>query len=127
MPVEDITFNDIQFVAQTGATIKEAKNIEFHNVRITPSEGSAIIAENVSGLTIDNVKTFSPVQGRPAIDLTNVQDVFLYNCNPVKGTDVFLSLKGKDTRSIILKGNNFKNAIKPVVKDESVTENVVVE
>ena len=127
MPVEDITFNDIQFDAQTGATIKEAKNIEFHNVRITTSESPAIIAENVSGLTIDNVKTFRPVQGRPAIDLNNVQDVFLYNCNPVKGTDVFLYLKGKDTKQVSLKGNNFKYAMKPVVKDETVKENIVVE
>ena len=94
---------------------------------ITTGEGAAIIAENVSGLTIDNVKTFRPVQGRPAIDLNNVQDVFLYNCNPVKGTDVFLYLKGKDTKQVSLKGNNFKYAMKPVVKDETVKENIVVE
>lgn len=127
MPVEDITFNDIQFDAQTGATIKEAKNIEFHNVRITTKEGSAIIAENVSGLTIDNVKTLNPITGKPAIDLNNVQDVFLYNCNPVKGTDVFLQLKGANTKEITIKGNNFKNALKPLVKEGSVAENVIVE
>ena len=127
MPVEDVTFNDIQFDAQTGATIKEGKNIECHNVRITTKAGSAIIAENVNGLTIDNVKTLQPITGKPAIDLNNVQDVFIYNCNPVKGTDVFLQLKGVNTKEITLKGNNFKNASKPLLKDESVIEKVTIE
>ena len=76
MPVEDITFSDIQFDAQKGATIKEAKNIEFHNVRITTKEGSSVIGENIDGLVIDGVRTFRPITGKPAIDLNNVQNVF---------------------------------------------------
>jgi polygalacturonase len=127
MPVEDITFNDIQFIAETGAVIKEAGNIEFHNVRITTNKGPAITGENVKGLTIDNVSTAKPFNGIPVIELNNVQDVFLYNCNPVKNTDVFLQLKGKDTKGITIKGNNFKNVMKPLVKEESVSESVVVE
>jgi polygalacturonase len=127
MPVEDITFNDIQFDAKRGATIKEAKNIEFHNVRITTTEGSAIDAEIVTGLTIDGVKTLRPIAGKPAINLNNVEDVFIYNCYPVRGTDVFLNLKGSKTKQVILKGNNFKNAQKGLVKEDSVSENVVVE
>ena len=127
MPVENITFNDIQFDAQRGVTIKEAKNIEFHNVTITTTEGSALVAENVSGLTIDNVKTMKPIGDKPLMDMNNVQDVFVYNCNPIKNTDVFLQLKGKDTKGITIKSNNFKNVQKPLMKDDSVTENVVVE
>ena len=127
MPVEDITFSDIQFDAQKGATIKEAKNIEFHNVRITTKEGSSVIGENIDGLVIDGVRTFRPITGKPAIDLNNVQNVFLYNCNPVKDTDVFLQLRGDKTKSVLLKNNNFVNALKPLVKDASVPEATVVE
>ena len=127
MPVENITFNDIQFDAQRGVTIKEAQNIEFYNVTITTTEGSTLVAENVSGLTIDNIKTMKPIAGKPLMDMNNVQDVFVYNCNPVKNTDVILQLKGKDTKGIILKNNDFKNALKPLTKDESVVENVIVE
>ena len=127
MPVEDITFSDIQFDAQKGATIKEAKNIEFHNVRITTKEGSSVIGENIDGLVTDGVRTFRPITGKPAIDLNNVQNVFLYNCNPVKDTDVFLQLRGDKTKSVLLKNNNFVNALKPLVKDASVPEATVVE
>jgi len=124
MPVEDITFSDD---AQKGAVIKEAKNIEFHNVRITTTEGSSIMGENINGLIIDGVRTFRPIVGKPAIDLNNVQDVFLYNCNPISGTDVFLQVRGEKTKSVLLKNNNFVNVLKPVVKDATVQEVIRVE
>jgi polygalacturonase len=127
MPVEDVTFNDIQMEAQRGATIKTANNIEFHQVRITTQQGSSLQAENVKHLEIDAVKTLNPIAGVPAITLTNAEDVFVHNCSPVAGTSVFLQLKGKGTGQIILKGNNFKNASKPVVKDDAVVEAVAVE
>jgi polygalacturonase len=126
MPVEDVTFNDIQFDAQRGANIKEAKNIEFHNVRINTTEGPAVTAENVSGLTIDNVKTAKPLSEIAAIELNNVQDVFVYNCFPPKSA-TFLLLKGNKTSGVVIKGNNFNSVLKPLVKDSGVQESVVVE
>ena len=127
MPVEDITFNDIQFDAQTGATIKEAKNIEFHNVRITTQQGSSLMAENVNGLTIDDVKTFNPVSNKPTIDLNNVQNVFLSNCNVLKETQTFLNVRGEKTKNVKLKNNNLGLVVKVLVKEDSVSENIVVE
>jgi polygalacturonase len=127
MPVEDITFSDIQFDAQKGAVIKEARNIEFHNVRLTTKEGSSIIGENINGLVINGVRTFRPIAGKPTLELKNVQNVFLYNCNPVKDTDVFLEVRGAKTKSVLLRNNNFVNALKPVVKDASVQEAIAVE
>lgn len=127
MPVEDITFNDIQIDARRGATIREARNIEFHNVRITAQEGPSMEAENVSDLTIDGFKTLKPVAGMPVIDLKNVQNVFLYNANPVKGTGTFLNVKGERTKTVLLKNNNFTNAQKPLVKEDSVQEAIQVD
>src|SRR5688500_17555249 len=51
MPVNDISFSDIQFDAEQGAVIRQARGIEFHNVRITTKTGSALATENVSDLT----------------------------------------------------------------------------
>lgn len=106
MPVEDITFNDIQFDAQTGATIKEAKNIAFHNVRITTRVGSSLMAENVVGLTIDGVKTSKPVAGKPVVDLLNVQDAAVYNCHSMNNS-TFLKTRGEKTTGLWLGSNHF--------------------
>ena len=127
MPVEDISFNDIQIDAQTGATIKEAKNIQFHNVRITTKEGSSLVGDNISGLEIDGVNTLNPINGKPTIDLLNVRDVFIYNCNVLKETAVFLQVKGANCKNIVMKNNNFTYALKPLVKDDSVVEAIVIE
>jgi polygalacturonase len=127
MPVEDVTFTDMQFDAETGATIKEARNIEFHNVRITTAKGSSIIAENVKHLEIDGVKTLRPFAGTPVVSINNTEDVFVHNCWPVAGTDVFLQLKGKDTKDVTVKGNNFKYVKNAIAKEDAVTESVVVD
>lgn len=124
MPVENVTFNDIQFEAKTGAILKEAMNIEFHNVRIDTREGAALTAERVVGLTIDGVKTLNPVAGKPVIDLKDVQDGFMYNCSPVKNTGTFLQVQGEASKNIILKHNNFIYAETPVVAGAEVKTEV---
>jgi polygalacturonase len=126
MPVEDISFSDIQFEAKTGAVIKNAKHISFHNVRITTKEGSSIIADKVSNLTINGVYTLKPLSV-PTISLTNTKDVFVLNSFPLKGTNVFLDVKGNQSSGITLKGNNFKYAAQPILKDASVTEEIGIE
>lgn len=122
MPIEDITFNDIQIEAQTGALIREAKNIEFHQVRINTKQGPALVAENVTDLEVDGIKTLKPLAGVPVVSLQNVKGGFLYNNSPAPGTDLFLQLKGKETKNIVVKYNNFVHVLKPLVKDDEVTE-----
>jgi polygalacturonase len=122
MPIENITFSNMNIQAKTGFTIKEAKNIEFHNVQINTASGPGIIAENVNNLEIEGVKTYSPQPGTPVIHLTNVNDAFIYNASPRPGTDIYLKLSGKKTKNITLEGNNFRHVKTPVIKDKNVTE-----
>jgi polygalacturonase len=120
MPVEDITFSDIQFDAKKGATIKEAKNIEFHNVRITTKEGPSVTTERVSQIEFDGLKTLNPLTSAPVLSLSNTKGVFIHNCSPVTGTDLFLQLTGAQTKEIIIKSNNFKNVKKVVAMTDDV-------
>ena len=127
MPVEDISFNDLQFEAETGAVIKNARLIELHNVRITTKKGSSLFAENVNDIVVDGMRSVRPIATIPLIAFSNVTNAFLYNNNPVAGTDTFLQLKGKNTKEIILKGNNFNNVKQPVSKETDVEETVMVD
>jgi hypothetical protein len=127
MPIEDISFNDIQFDAQTGITIREAKNIAFHQVRVTTKQGPALTAENLTGLEVDGLKTFNPIKDIPMLSLVNVQDAYIHNCLPVSGTDLFISAKGKETRDIVVKNNQLKFVQRPLLKEATITENITVE
>lgn len=109
MPIEGITFNDINITSEIGFTIKDAKNIEFHNVQINTSKGPAIVAENTRSLEIDRVKTLDPHSDTPVIELKQVEDVFIHDCFPGPGTVKFVKADEATAKTIVYDGNNFKH------------------
>ena len=120
MPIENITFSNINIQAKTGFTIREAKNIEFHNVQVNTATGPAILAEKVSNMEIEGVKTYTPQPATPVVELRDVNEAFLYNSSPRPGTDIFLKLSGNLTKDITLEGNNFRHVKTPVLQDKNV-------
>lgn len=122
MPIEDITFNDMQIDAELSSVFREAKNIELHNVTINTKRGASIIAENVLGLTINAFKTIKPTD-KPALQLTNISNLFLYNANPVASAN-YVEILGAKTKNIVLKNNNFKLVQKPVMIGAEVVEKI---
>ncbi|CAM4024689.1 Pectate lyase superfamily protein [Pedobacter westerhofensis] len=55
MPIENVTFSNINIDAKTGFVIKEAKQVSFHEVHINTVSGPAIEAKSVKKLNIDGV------------------------------------------------------------------------
>ncbi len=127
MPIDNITFNDINMDAKTGFTFKNASNIEMHNVHINTEIGAPVKAELVNTLIVNGVKTFTPKAGMPLVDLKNVQDAFIYNCFPRKGGDMFLRAAGEKTQGVVLKNNDFRNVKNVITQSAEVKEKIVVE
>ncbi|CAN5739788.1 glycoside hydrolase family 28 protein [soil metagenome] len=111
MPVTEISLNDVVFEAETGIVIKNAKDIELHNVRVNTKTGSALQAENTSRLGIDGLVSAKLLTDAPLIKLTNVQDVLIHNCWPFAGTKIFASIKGSDTKNVKLSNNELGEAV----------------
>lgn len=126
MPIEDITFNDINMDAKTGFNILHTSRVEFHNVQVNTEIGASVKAENVNGLTINALKSYTPHQNSAIIDLKNVNDAFIYNGFPAAGTAVYLKISGEKTKNISLGNNNFIHAKTPVVTEREVTDAVRV-
>jgi hypothetical protein len=117
MPIENITFSDIQLETQTGFTIKDAKSIEFHNVRVGVAKGPAIAATNTDGLEIDSLKTARPLAGAPVIDLgAMIKNVFVHGSAALPGTDVFLRVVEGSAGEVAMEGNHLSAARVPVEK-----------
>jgi len=55
MPIENVSFNNINIHAKTGFVIRAAKNISFTQVRITAETGKAIDARQVKQLSVDGL------------------------------------------------------------------------
>lgn len=125
MPIENITFNDIQIDADAGFTISRAKGIEFHQVTINAKTGSIFKVDNANNIELDGIKSNKPLENVPLISFTNVDNALVHNCWPVAGTTNFIQLKGAQTNNINLKANFLNNVKTPLVKTEEVTGTIL--
>lgn len=126
MPIENISFNDINLDAKTGFSLQYTNKVEFHNVQVNTEMGPSLSAGLVQHITVDGLKSYTPHDHAAIIDLKNVKDLFLYNAFPVKGTITYLKLAGQGTENITIGNNNFSNVKVAVEKDKDVPGNIRV-
>jgi len=110
MPIEDVTFTDIQLDAKTGFALKDARGIELHRVTINTETGLAVTASGTDGLEIDGVTTAKPHTATPVIQLDKVKNVFVHNCIAAPGTETFVRVDENSASDVTLDGNNLKQA-----------------
>jgi polygalacturonase len=116
LPIENITFNDIQLETKTGFVMKDAKDIELHNVKVNTESGPVLTANTTDGLELDAVKTAKPHAGTPVIELGQVKNVFVHGCVAAPGTETFLRVSESSAAEVTMEGNQFKQAKTPMQK-----------
>jgi polygalacturonase len=67
MPVENITFTDVQIEAQTGFTVTNARDIVFREVRIDTAQGPALIVKNSTAVDAARLTTSTPHADTPLV------------------------------------------------------------
>ncbi|KAA6328962.1 Polygalacturonase [termite gut metagenome] len=105
MPIEEISFSNINIVAKTGFTAQTAANIRFHNVDFAVKNGASIALTDCKNIVLDNVRTKTPLPNQAVIELNKVDNVFITNCFQIIPADVFY----KSENSRIIWGNNSLN------------------
>jgi polygalacturonase len=116
MPIENVTFSDIQLTGKTGFTIKDAKGIELHHVTVNTESGPAFTATGADGLVLDDVKTTKPHDGTPVVQLGQVKNVYVHGCVATPGTETFLRMNAASADDVTLGDNNLKLAKTAVEK-----------
>lgn len=110
MPISEISFSNINMVAENGFTAKTAKNITFHNTDFSVKKGAALSFDECQDIVIDNVHSKAPLANQPIIELNKVSNGFINNCIQLTKADIFC----KEINSEIVWGNNFLNNVKTV-------------
>lgn len=110
MPISEISFSNINMVAENGFTAKTAKNITFHNIDFSVKKGAALSFDECQDIVIDNVHSKVPLANQPIIELNKVSNGFINNCIQLTKADIFC----KEINSEIVWGNNFLNNVKTV-------------
>ncbi len=115
MPIHDVSFSNMSIQAEKGFEVLNAKDLSFHDIRISNQDGSLLSAENVSGLVLDFVKTSTDSQENSAVLLTDCSNVFVNNSMASAGAGAFLTVKGSKSSDIVLGFNDFSRLTHPVV------------
>jgi polygalacturonase len=123
--LDDVSLTDFDVAAETGLVIRNADHVTLRSVRIRTKGGPAVRAENASDLRLFDVGTPEPHVGVAAVDFVNVAHVFMQGCYAPEGSDVFLSVRGRDTRTIILGENDLWGARTPIMLGGDVSPSVI--
>jgi len=114
MPITGLVLSNIRISAEKGFSCQNARQIEFHNVRIDSTEGPALRAKNVQGLELDGFYSDQPHPETCIVDLEDVTDVFASGCSAALGTTTFLRIAGAKSSNLVLRANNLGRAAKRV-------------
>jgi len=111
MPIQNITFSDIQLETTTGFSVTRGKDIEFHNIKVNTRQGPVIEAVATDRLEIDAVKTTRPHAGTPVIELRQVKNVFVHGSSAVPGTETFVRIDKESAGEVKLEANDFRHVM----------------
>jgi polygalacturonase len=87
----------------------------------------AVVLEDVKDATIDGLDAPFTTGAASLLRLADVQDIWVRNCQPPAGTDVFLKLQGAQTDGITLAGNDFRRVKKVLEADDGVSQTAVAQ
>lgn len=125
MPIENISFSNINIDAKEGLSIHTASQVELHDVQINTQMGPSFTVTNTEGLVMDNLKSQRPQDGHPVIRLEEVSNAMIYNNFPMAETPLFLEITGSASRRIYLQNNQWANVKVPLKQGHEVKESAV--
>ncbi len=108
-------------------TVQRARNFRLKDVEIIWAEPSsekwqsALVLEDIQDLTVDGLSARQAGNSPdiPAVVFNRVDGATIRNCKAPAGTGTFFHFAGKETRHIMLSGNDYRRARIPVrVADE---------
>lgn len=127
MPIQNLTFSNINMDGKEGFSVATAKDVEFHNVKVNASVGSSFEIEDSHNIILDNVGTAAPLKNTPVIKLKNAHNMMINNNFPMFATDIFIEADGKATKDIFLKNNVFHHVSTVVKKGKELDKKAIVE
>lgn len=108
MPIDRISFSNVNMVATEGFTAKTGTNIRFHNVDFAVAKGASFAFTGCKGIILDDVRSKAPLANQAVVEFNNSDNVLINNCFQISQADVFCKASG----SSIIWGNNYFDNVK---------------
>ena len=98
MPVDEISFSNINLEARKGFKAEIATNIRFYNVDFSVTEGPSWDFKNCKHIILNDVRAKKPIPGQPVVVMDKVENGFITNCFQITPTDVFHEIKDSQVK-----------------------------
>jgi len=108
MPIENISFSNINIAAENGFTASLGNNIRFDNCDFAVTKGASFAFTKCNNVVLNNVSSSAPVENQAIVELDNTSNVLINNCFQIAPADLFLKSKA----SKYIWGNNFLQNVK---------------
>ena len=145
MPVEDVSLSDVsislaaeaeagypemaeglELMQQAGLFVCNAQRLRLHNVEISGQKGPAFTLADSANVDIHACTTNTPDATGSVVNMKNVVDAFVHNCQAYTGTGIFLNVEGDQTSGIVLGDNHLRRAKQEVYIAAGVRPDLVV-
>ncbi len=93
-----------------GFFCRHVKGLRFHNLQLAtsaPDYRHAVILDDVNEAVLDSLDAPFAAGAAGTIRCVNSQNILIRNCRPSSGTELFLDLRGPQTRNVLLLSNDF--------------------
>lgn len=108
MPISEISFSNVNIVANEGFTANTASNIQFNNVDFAVKKGASFSFNNCKNIVLDNVRSKTPIENQAIVEMKNITNSLINNCFQITPADIFCSSQQSD----LIWGNNFMQNVK---------------
>lgn len=105
MPIDEISFNNINISAKIGFKATTANNLSFSNIDWSVKKGASLTLMNCNNVLINDFRSKIPIKNQEIISINNSKGIFINNCYTKPQTDIF----SESHDSEIIWGHNFLN------------------
>lgn len=105
MPVDELSFSNVNMEAEEGFEAETATNLRFYNVDFAVKKGPSFRFRLCDGVLLNDVRSKKPLPGQSVIELEQVKNAVINNCFGMQLVKGFL----KESDSEVLKGYNEVN------------------
>lgn len=113
MPINELSFTNINMEAKEGFSAAIATNLSFNNVDISTQKGASLEFYKCDGLLLSDIRSKKPLENQSVIKVTECKNALLNNCFQRINTDVFLETKNSE----VIQGSNFLSLVKEPIKE----------
>jgi hypothetical protein len=112
-----------------GFFCRHVEDIKFQNVKLetsTPDHRHAIVFDDVEQAVIESFDAPYTAGAAGVISLNDSRHVYIRNCQPPTGTELFLDVRGSRTKNILLSANDLSGVKNIIRKAADTPESAVV-